>query len=53
VAILLMVLHAVWAVVVLRRGDEHALTSFHRFSVFVWAVWLIPYFSPMFFALTR
>ena len=53
VAILLMVLHAVWAVVVLRRGDEHALTTFHRFSVFVWAVWLIPYFSPMFVALTR
>ena len=53
VAILLMVLHAVWAVVLLRRGDEHALTTFHRFSVFVWAVWLIPYFSPMFVALTR
>ena len=46
-----MVVHAAWAFVVLRRQDEEALTRFHRFSVFVWAVWLIPYFSPMFFAI--
>ena len=51
IAILLMVVHAAWAFVVLRRQDEEALTRFHRFSVFVWAVWLIPYFSPMFFAI--
>lgn len=51
IAILLMVAHAVWAFVVLRRGDDAALANFHRLSVFVWAVWLIPYFSPMFFAL--
>ena len=30
---------------------EVALRDFHKFSVFVWAVWLIPYFSPMFFAM--
>lgn len=51
VAILLMLVHAAWALVVLLRKDDHALRNFHRFSVFVWAVWLIPYFSPMFFAL--
>lgn len=51
IAILLMLVHAVWAGVVLLRKDEAALTNFHRFSVFVWAVWLVPYFSPMFFAI--
>lgn len=53
IAILLMVVHAGWALVVLLRNDEAALTTFHRFSVAVWLVWLIPYFSPMVFAITR
>ncbi len=51
-AIILMVIHAVWALVVLLRGDESALRNFHRFSIFVWLIWLIPYFSPMFFAIS-
>jgi uncharacterized repeat protein (TIGR03987 family) len=46
-AILLMLVHAVWAAVVLLRRDERWLTRFHRFSVVVWLVWLVPYFSPM------
>ena len=53
IAILLMFVHAGWALVVLLRKDEDALRSFHRFSVFVWAVWLVPYFSPMFFAMAQ
>jgi len=53
IAILLMFVHAAWALVVLLRKDEDALKKFHRFSVFVWAVWLIPYFSPMFFAMAE
>lgn len=44
-AILLMVIHAVWATVVLMRKDEHAILNFHKFSVVVWAIWLVPYFS--------
>ena len=51
IAIVLMAVHAVWATVVLRRGDERWLTKFHRFSVVVWAIWLIPYLSPMFVAM--
>lgn len=50
-AILLMLVHAVWATVVLLRKDERWIYRFHRFSVFVWAFWLIPYSSPMFFAM--
>ncbi|MBC8507504.1 MAG: TIGR03987 family protein [Anaerolineales bacterium] len=51
IAILLMLVHAVWALVVLVRKDENAINNFHKFSVVVWIIWLIPYFSPMFFAM--
>ena len=47
IAILLMLVHAVWALVVLLRKDERAIQNFHKFSVAVWVIWLIPYFSPM------
>ena len=47
-AIILMVIHAAWATIVLLRKDEKAITSFHRFSVFVWAIWLVPYFTGFF-----
>jgi uncharacterized repeat protein (TIGR03987 family) len=47
-AILLMLVHAIWATVVLVRKDEKAITNFHHFSVFVWAIWLIPYFTGFF-----
>jgi uncharacterized repeat protein (TIGR03987 family) len=52
-AIVLMLVHAIWATVVLIRRDERWITSFHKFSVAVWLIWLIPYFSPVFFALGR
>ena len=50
-AILLMLVHAVWATVVLIRKNERLIGSFHRFSVLVWLIWLIPYLSPMLLAL--
>ena len=46
-AIVLMFIHAIWATVVLVKKDEKMIVSFHKFSIFVWLVWLIPYFSPM------
>lgn len=48
-AIILMLVHAIWATIVLVKKDEKMIGNFHKFSVFVWLVWLIPYFSPMFF----
>ena len=51
IAILLMLVHAVWATVVLVRRDERLIHTFHRFSIVVWLVWLVPYFSPMFVAI--
>ena len=44
-AIVLMIIHAVWATIVLVRKDERAILNFHKFSVVVWAIWLIPFFS--------
>lgn len=51
IAIVLMFIHALWALVVLLRNDEKAIVNFHKFSIVVWLIWLIPYFSPMFFAM--
>lgn len=48
-AILLMLIHAVWAALVLVRKDETLIANFHKFSVAVWLIWLVPYFSPMLF----
>ena len=44
-AIILMLIHAIWATVVLVVKNEKAITRFHHFSVLVWIVWLIPYFT--------
>jgi uncharacterized repeat protein (TIGR03987 family) len=46
-AIALMFVHAIWATIVLIRKDEKMIGNFHKFSIFVWLIWLIPYFSPM------
>lgn len=43
IALVLMALHATWALVVLVRNRASELLGFHRFSLWVWAVWLIPY----------
>jgi uncharacterized repeat protein (TIGR03987 family) len=48
VAILLMGIHAIWATMVITRRDENAALSFHRFSVLVWAIWLIPFLTGFF-----
>lgn len=46
-AIVLMLVHAIWATIVLVRKDERWINNFHKFSVVVWLIWLVPYLSPM------
>ena len=46
-AILLMIFHALWATIVLKKGNEKLITKFHIFSIFVWLIWLIPFFTGM------
>lgn len=43
IAVILMLIHAVWAVTTYAKGTPEAKRKFSRFSVFVWCVWLIPY----------
>ena len=42
IAIFLMGIHATWATIVLVRKNEKMIRNFHRFSILVWAIWLIP-----------
>lgn len=42
-AILLMLFHALWATWVLYKNDEAKKAAFHKFSIVVWVIWLIPY----------
>jgi len=51
IAIVLMLVHALWATIVLWQKNEQAIRNFHKFSVFVWSVWLIPFFSGFILAM--
>lgn len=46
-AILLMLFHAVWATIVLIKKDEEMIIRFHKFSIVIWIIWLIPMISGM------
>lgn len=52
-AIVLMIIHAVWATVVLARKNEKAQHTFHRFSIIVWCIWLIPYLIGVFMGMNH
>lgn len=45
IAIALMLIHAIWAAVVLTRKDENMIAKFHKFSIIVWLIWLVPFIS--------
>lgn len=47
-AIILMAVHAIWAIWTYWKGNEKAKANFSKFSVFVWAFWLIPYVGGIF-----
>jgi len=45
IALWLMLAHAIWATKVSRSGSEEQRRNFHRYSLVVWLIWLIPYFG--------
>jgi len=49
----LMAVHAVWATWVHVRGSGTVREKFHRYSLVVWAVWLIPYLGGMIAGIAR
>lgn len=48
IALWLMLIHAIWATRVASVGSEEARQGFHRYSLVVWLIWLIPYISGMY-----
>lgn len=42
-AIVLMLFHAGWATWILYKNDYVKKQAFHKFSITVWCIWLVPY----------
>jgi uncharacterized repeat protein (TIGR03987 family) len=52
IALWLMLIHAIWATRVASTGNEVARQGFHRYSLVVWLIWLIPYISGMYLGMS-
>lgn len=52
-AIALMLFHALWATIVLIKNDEKMKTKFHKFSIVVWIIWLVPFISGAIFGMGK
>ncbi|BEP28360.1 HsmA family protein [Helicovermis profundi] len=46
-AIVLMMLHVIWATFINRKGSEKQKVKFHKYSLFVWLIWLVPFVTGM------
>lgn len=53
IALWLMLGHAIWATVVIRKSMESMMNRFHKISIFVWLIWLIPFFGGMYMAMAH
>jgi uncharacterized repeat protein (TIGR03987 family) len=51
--LLLMVVHTIWATQIIIKKDPKKLHSFHKFSLIVWCIWLIPYFTGLVLGISR
>ena len=45
IAVALMLGHAVWASIALALRQERVLRVFHKFSVHIWALWMVAFLS--------
>ncbi|MBM2816950.1 MAG: hypothetical protein HW421_3712 [Ignavibacteria bacterium] len=48
IALWLMLAHAIWATKVTKSGSEKTRSGFHRYSIIVWLIWLVPYLGGMY-----
>lgn len=48
-----MLFHAIWASIVLIKKDKMMMEKFHKLSILVWLIWLIPYVSGMIYGMTN
>ena len=47
IALWLMLIHAIWATLVVRKNQTELRIRFHQYSLMVWIIWLVPYFGGM------
>lgn len=52
-AIILMLFHAIWAVITYKKNDPNKLKNFHKFSIIVWVIWLVPYLLGAFMGMSH
>jgi len=52
IALWLMLIHATWATYVVIKRNENSRIRFHKYSLIVWLIWLIPYFGGMIMGMT-
>ena len=53
IALWLMLAHATWATSVVRKNKTTLRQNFHRYSLIVWLIWLIPYIGGMILGMTN
>lgn len=53
IAIVLMLIHAIWATIVLVKNKSSEKANFHKFSILVWSIWLVPFISGAIFGMIR
>ncbi len=47
-ALILMLLHVIWATYLNFKGTQHQKQNFHKYSIVVWLIWLLPFFGGIF-----
>lgn len=45
IAIILMLFHTIWATVVATRNNAYTKQRFHKISILVWFIWLVPFIT--------
>ena len=53
IALWLMLAHAIWATFVILIANDFSRKKFHRYSLIVWLIWLIPYFGGMYIGMSN
>ena len=52
-AISLMLFHTLWATQVVIKNNQKVKLNFHKFSILVWIIWLIPFVSGAVFGMMK
>ncbi len=51
--LLLMFVHTIWATYIIIVNHPKQIANFHKISLFVWLMWLIPYFTGLISGMNR